>query len=49
MQDLGLAQIHRAVKYEGTLTQVYPMSTAPVYTVLLDNYRRPFSSPICMR
>ncbi|KAG8741396.1 hypothetical protein FRC10_002916 [Ceratobasidium sp. 414] len=37
-QDLGLAQEYRAVKYEGSLAQVEPISTVPVYTVLLDNY-----------
>lgn len=43
MQDLGLAQVHRAVKYQGDLTQVYPPSLAPVHVVLLDNYRKLFS------
>ncbi|KAG9104859.1 hypothetical protein FRC06_008089 [Ceratobasidium sp. 370] len=38
LADLGLAQEYRAVKYEGSLTQVEPMSTVPLYAVLLDNY-----------
>lgn len=36
--DLGLAQAHRAVKYQGSLTQVYPPSKIPLHVVLLDNY-----------
>ncbi|KAG9122697.1 hypothetical protein FRC07_000808, partial [Ceratobasidium sp. 392] len=38
LADLGLAHKYRAVKYEGNLVQVEPMSALPVYTVLLDNY-----------
>ncbi|KAG8694569.1 hypothetical protein FRC09_009767 [Ceratobasidium sp. 395] len=37
-QDLGLAHKYRAVKYEGSLVQVEPASSEPLYTVLLDNY-----------
>ncbi|CAE6337142.1 unnamed protein product [Rhizoctonia solani] len=36
--DLGLAYAHRAVKFEGRLTQVYPSSNFTLYAVLLDNY-----------
>ncbi|KAG8691222.1 hypothetical protein FRC11_005829 [Ceratobasidium sp. 423] len=36
--DLGLAHAHRAVKFEGRLTQVHPPSTSTLYAVLLDNY-----------
>ncbi|KDN50637.1 hypothetical protein RSAG8_01135, partial [Rhizoctonia solani AG-8 WAC10335] len=36
--DLGLAHAHRAVKFEGRLTQVYPSSNFTLYAVLLDNY-----------
>ncbi|CAE7224839.1 unnamed protein product [Rhizoctonia solani] len=36
--DLGLAHAHRAVKFEGRLTQVYPSSNFTLYIVLLDNY-----------
>lgn len=39
LQDLGLAQAHRAVKYEGSLAQVYPLLLTPVHVVVLDNYR----------
>ncbi|CUA75969.1 Rho1 guanine nucleotide exchange factor 2 [Schizosaccharomyces pombe 972h-] [Rhizoctonia solani] len=36
--DLGLAYAHRAVKFEGRLTQVYPSANFTLYVVLLDNY-----------
>ncbi|CAE6522507.1 unnamed protein product [Rhizoctonia solani] len=36
--DLGLAHAHRAVKFEGRLTQLYPSPNFTIYAVLLDNY-----------